>query len=56
MINRKTFLIGFNLPELIKNGIRKRPERTRSRNDCSVDPSNGNAPQTRTYRTTPSDF
>lgn len=40
----------------MKNGIRKRPERTLSRNDCKVDPSNGSAPHTRTYNTTPSDL
>lgn len=44
-----------NLPELIKNGIRKRPDNTLSRNDCRVEPSNGNAPQTSTYNTTPND-
>lgn len=44
-----------NSPELIKNGIRKRPDSTRSRSDCNVEPSNGNAPQTSTYNTTPND-
>lgn len=43
-------------PELIKNGIRKRPDKTLSRKDCNVDPSKGKAPQTRTYKTTPSDY
>lgn len=45
----------WNLPVLIKNGILNRPDKTRSRNDCSVDPSNGSAPQTSTYNTTPND-
>lgn len=44
------------LPVDIKNGILKRPERTRSRSDCNVEPSNGKAPQTSTYSTTPSDW
>lgn len=44
-----------HLPVLMKNGILKRPDKTRSRNDWSVDPSNGSAPHTSTYRTTPSD-
>lgn len=44
-----------NSPELMKNGIRNRPDNTRSRSDCNVDPSKGNAPQTSTYKTTPSD-
>lgn len=35
--------------------MRKRPDKTLSRNDCNVDPSNGNAPQTSTYNTTPND-
>lgn len=43
-------------PDDMKNGIRKRPDRTRSRSDCSVEPSKGNAPHTRTYSTTPSDW
>ena len=33
--------------------MRNRPDRTRSRNACNVAPSNGRAPQTRTYNTTP---
>jgi hypothetical protein len=49
------FFLTDHLPELIKNGILKRPDNTLSRNDCSVEPSNGRAPQTRTYNTTPSD-
>lgn len=44
-----------DLPDDIKKGIRNRPDRTRSRNDCNVDPSNGSAPQTSTYSTTPND-
>ena len=40
----------------MKNGIRKRPDKTLSRRDCKVDPSKGSAPQTRTYNTTPSDY
>lgn len=32
----------------MKNGIRKRPDNTLSRNDCNVDPSNGKAPHTST--------
>lgn len=44
-----------SLPEDIKNGMRKRPDKTLSRNDWSVDPSNGSAPHTRTYKTTPND-
>ena len=44
-----------NLPELMKKGILNLPDNTLSRNDCNVDPSKGNAPQTRTYKTTPSD-
>lgn len=47
--------VRFILPDDIKNGIRNRPESTRSRSDCSVDPSKGNAPQTSTYSTTPND-
>lgn len=43
------------LPDDIKKGIRNRPDKTRSRNDCNVDPSKGRAPQTRTYSTTPND-
>lgn len=39
----------------IKNGILNRPDKTLSRTDCNDDPSNGKAPQTRTYNTTPSD-
>lgn len=39
----------------MKKGIRNRPDNTLSRSDCNVDPSNGNAPQTNTYSTTPSD-
>lgn len=45
-----------HLPDDIQNGIRNLPDRTLSRNDCSVDPSNGRAPQTRTYSTTPKDW
>lgn len=45
----------FYSPDDIKKGIRKRPDKTRSRNDCNVDPSKGKAPQTRTYKTTPND-
>jgi hypothetical protein len=45
-----------NSPELMKNGIRNRPDKTLSRRDCKVEPSKGNAPQTNTYSTTPSDF
>lgn len=44
-----------SLPELMKNGIRNRPDKTLSRKDCNVEPSNGKAPQTSTYSTTPSD-
>lgn len=44
------------LPDDIKNGIRKRPDRTRSLRLCNVEPSNGSAPHTKTYSTTPSDF
>lgn len=44
-----------NSPDDIKKGIRKRPDSTLSRNDCNVDPSKGSAPQTSTYKTTPSD-
>lgn len=40
----------------MKNGILNLPDNTRSRNDCNVDPSKGNAPHTRTYKTTPSDY
>ena len=40
----------------MKNGIRNRPDKTLSRKDCNVEPSKGNAPQTNTYNTTPSDF
>lgn len=47
---------GHNSPELMKNGILNLPDNTRSRNDCNVDPSNGSAPQTSTYNTTPSDW
>lgn len=43
------------LPDDIQNGIRNLPDKTLSRSDCSVDPSNGKAPQTRTYSTTPKD-
>lgn len=42
-------------PVLRKNGIRNLPDKTRSLKDCNVDPSNGSAPQTKTYKTTPSD-
>lgn len=40
-------------PELIKYGILKRPLRTLSRRLWRVEPSNGKAPQTNTYSTTP---
>lgn len=33
--------------------MRNRPDRTRSRRACKVAPSNGKAPHTKTYRTTP---
>ena len=51
----KNIYHGDLLPEVIKKGILNRPDRTLSRSDCNVEPSNGNAPQTRTYRTTPKD-
>ena len=41
------------VPDDMKNGIRKRPEMTRSRRMCSVSPSNGRPPHTSTYSTTP---
>lgn len=44
-----------DIPVDIKNGMRNRPDSTRSRSDCNVEPSNGSAPQTNTYSTTPSD-
>ena len=44
------------LPVDMKKGMRNLPERTRSLNAGSVDASNGRAPQTKTYNTTPSDY
>lgn len=41
------------LPVDMKNGILNRPSRTRDRRLCNVLPSNGKAPHTRTYSTTP---
>lgn len=41
------------LPVDIKNGIRNLPERTRSRKAWRLCPSNGRAPHTSTYKTTP---
>lgn len=41
------------LPVDIKKGTLNRPSRTRDRRSCNVLPSNGNAPQTNTYNTTP---
>jgi len=43
----------YYLPVLIKYGIRNRPDNTLSLNECNVLPSNGSAPQTNTYSTTP---
>ncbi len=40
--------LDFFLPVDMKNGIRKRPESTRSRKAGNVAASKGNAPQTRT--------
>lgn len=42
-----------HLPADIKNGILNFPEITTERSSCIVGPSNGNAPQTNTYKTTP---
>jgi len=44
---------GFALPVDMKKGTLKRPSRTRDRRSCNVLPSNGNAPHTKTYSTTP---
>lgn len=41
------------LPCDIKNGIRNFPDTTILRRSCNVAPSNGKAPQTKTYKTTP---
>lgn len=42
-----------NKPCDIKNGIRNLPDTTIVRKSCNVAPSNGNEPQTNTYKTTP---
>ena len=47
-----TFLT-FILPDDMKNGILNLPDSTLSLSNCKVDPSNGKAPQTSTYSTTP---
>ena len=41
------------IPVDIKNGILNLPSRTRERKLCKVLPSNGSAPHTSTYNTTP---
>lgn len=41
------------LPVDMKKGIRNLPLRTRARKFCRVLPSNGKAPHTNTYNTTP---
>ena len=43
------------LPDDMKNGIRNLPESTRSLKAGKVDASNGRAPHTNTYKTTPRD-
>lgn len=45
--------IFFNIPVLMKYGIRNLPDKTLSLNECNVLPSNGRAPHTNTYKTTP---
>lgn len=42
-----------NLPADMKKGILNFPEITTDRSSCIVGPSNGKAPQTNTYNTTP---
>ena len=37
----------------MKNGILNLPDKTLSLRDCKEAPSNGSAPQTKTYKTTP---
>lgn len=49
----KLYKFVYFLPADIKNGILNFPEITTERNNCIVGPSNGNAPQTNTYKTTP---
>lgn len=49
----KIYKFVYFLPADIKNGILNFPEITTERNNCIVGPSNGNAPQTNTYKTTP---
>ena len=51
----KKMLRSIFLPDDMKNGIRNLPERTRSLNAGRVDASNGRAPHTNTYKTTPRD-
>lgn len=46
-------IINKSKPCDMKNGMRNLPATTMERRSCSVFPSNGNAPQTRTYKTTP---
>lgn len=50
---KKSSHVNSNLPCDIKNGIRNLPETTILRRSCNVVPSNGKAPQTKTYKTTP---
>lgn len=49
----KNGIIYIYLPADIKNGILNFPETTTDLNNCIVGPSNGRAPQTNTYKTTP---
>ena len=49
-------LIVKNKPDDMKKGMRNLPDRTRSLRAGKVAASNGKAPHTSTYRTTPSDW
>lgn len=52
-MKRKICVHFSNLPCDMKNGIRNLPETTILLRSCNVVPSNGKAPQTKTYKTTP---